>query len=98
MRRRATSASRRRPRRSFAAWAARSAARFSGGVNISPDEVHALDPVIRHDFLLAFVDALQPVFAVGAAVTLIAFPLAWLLKEDPLRTTTQAPSDPVTHP
>ena len=42
-------------------------------------------PTIRHDFLLAFVDALQPVFLVGAAVTLVAFVLAWLLKEVPLR-------------
>ena len=42
------------------------AARLSGGVNISPDEVHALPPEIRHEFLLAFVDALQPVFLVGA--------------------------------
>ena len=49
--------------------------------------------MIRDDFLHAFVDALQPVFLVGAAVTLVAFGLAWLLKEVPLRTTTQAPSD-----
>ena len=41
------------------------AARFSGGVNISPDAVHACPPS-RHDFLLAFVDALSPVFLVGA--------------------------------
>ena len=54
-------------------------------MNISPDQVHALDPVIRDDFLHAFVDALQPVFLVGAAVTLVAFVLAWLLKEVPLR-------------
>ena len=30
-------------------------------------QVHALAPEIRHDFLLAFVNALQPVFLVGAA-------------------------------
>ena len=67
-------------------------------MNISPDQVHALNPVIRDEFLHAFVDALQPVFMVGAAVTLVAFGLAWLLKEVPLRNTTQAPSDPVTDP
>src|SRR5215210_1021626 len=44
------------------------ASRLSGGVNISPSEVHALPPVVRHDFLLAFVDALQPVFVVGAGL------------------------------
>jgi EmrB/QacA subfamily drug resistance transporter len=73
-------------------------ARLGAGVNVSPDEVHALPPVIREDFLHAFVSALQPVFLVGAAVTLVAFGLTWLLKEVPLRTTTQAPSDPVTDP
>jgi MFS family permease len=75
------------------------AERFSGGVNISPEQVHALDPAIRHDFLLAFVDALQPVFIVGAAMTLIAFVLAWLLKEVPLRASIHPPPpDPVTDP
>ena len=56
-----------------------------GGVNVSPDEVHALPPVLRHDFLVAFVDALQPVFLVGAALTAVAFALSWLLREVPLR-------------
>jgi hypothetical protein len=75
------------------------AAQFSGGVSISPEQVHELPPAIRHDFLLAFVNALQPVFIVGAAVTLIAFVLACLLKEVPLRGTTHAPPpDPVTDP
>ena len=73
-------------------------ARLGGGVNISPAEVHALDPAIRAEFLHAFVDALQPVFMVGAAVTLVAFVLSWLLKEVPLRSTTHAPPDPVTDP
>jgi hypothetical protein len=42
------------------------------------------------DFLHAFVNALQPVFLVGAAMTLVAFALAWLLREVPLRGTTAA--------
>jgi EmrB/QacA subfamily drug resistance transporter len=61
------------------------ASRLGGGVNVSPDEVHALPPVLRHDFLVAFVDALQPVFLVGAALTAFAFALSWLLREEPLR-------------
>jgi hypothetical protein len=74
-------------------------AQFSGGINVSPAQVKALDPTIRHDFLLAFVNALQPVFMVGAAVTLVAFVLAWLLKEVPLRgATPAAPPDLVTDP
>jgi EmrB/QacA subfamily drug resistance transporter len=63
------------------------AARFGGGVQISPEQVHGLDPTVRHDFLLAFVDSLQPVFLVGAALTASAFLLAWLLDEVPLRST-----------
>ena len=65
---------------------------LSGGANISPDQVHALPPAVRHDFLLAFVDSLQPVFLVGAAITAVAFVLAWLLREVPLRKTTHAPT------
>jgi hypothetical protein len=69
------------------------AARLSGGVNISPDEVHALAAGVRHDFLLAFVDALQPVFVVGAGLTAVAFALSLLLREVPLRTTTHPAAD-----
>jgi hypothetical protein len=69
------------------------AGRFSGGVNISPEQVHSLTPEIRHDFLLAFVDALQPVFLVGAVLTLVAVGLACLLKEVPLRGSNRAASD-----
>jgi EmrB/QacA subfamily drug resistance transporter len=69
--------------------------RFSGGVNISPAEVHALPAVMRLDFLHAFVDALQPVFLVGAALAAVGFGLAWLLREVPLRGTTGAVGEPV---
>jgi MFS family permease len=64
------------------------AAHLSGGVNIRPAEVHALPAGVRHDFLLAFVNALQPVFLVGAGVAAVTFVLALLLKEIPLRSTT----------
>ncbi len=69
------------------------AARFSGGINISPEQVHSLAPAMREDFLLAFVNALQPVFLVGSALTLIAFVLALFLKEVPLRGTNKAVTD-----
>ncbi|HWK30185.1 MAG TPA: MDR family MFS transporter [Solirubrobacter sp.] len=62
---------------------------FGAGVNVSPAQVHQLPPEVRHDFLLAFVNALQPVFLVGAVVTLVAFALACVLKEVPLRASTQ---------
>jgi MFS family permease len=63
------------------------AAHFSGGANMTPAAVHALPAGVRGDFVLAFVDALQPVFLVGAGVTALAFVLACLLKEIPLRAT-----------
>ena len=71
---------------------AAAAERLSGGINISPDEVHALPAELRHEFLLAFVDALQPVFLVGAGLAAVTFVLAWMLKEVPLRTTSNAES------
>jgi EmrB/QacA subfamily drug resistance transporter len=61
------------------------AARFTGGLNISPDEVHSLPPAAQQDFLHAFVAALSPVFLVGAVLTAVAFMLSWFLKEVPLR-------------
>jgi EmrB/QacA subfamily drug resistance transporter len=69
------------------------ASRFSGGVNISPEQVHSLPAETRTEFLLAFVHALQPVFLVGAALTAVAFGLSWLLKEVPLRGTTHATAE-----
>jgi EmrB/QacA subfamily drug resistance transporter len=69
------------------------AAHLSGGVNVSPAQVHALPAAVRHDFLLAFVHALQPVFLVGAAVTAVTFVLALMLREVPLRATTHGAAD-----
>jgi EmrB/QacA subfamily drug resistance transporter len=63
------------------------AAHFSGGLNISPADVHALPAGVRGDFVVAFVDALQPVFLVGAGVAALTFVLACLLREVPLRAT-----------
>lgn len=69
------------------------AARFSGGLNISPDEVHALPAAAQTDFLEAFVNALQPVFLVGAVLTALAFLLSWALKEVPLRGAAGPPAE-----
>lgn len=54
--------------------------------------MHALPATVRHDFLLAFVNALQPVFLAGAGLTAVGFALSWLLREVPLRTTLHQPS------
>jgi MFS family permease len=74
------------------------AAQLSGGANIRPDQVHELPAGIRHEVLLAFVDALQPFFLVGAAVTAVAFVLAWLLRDLPLRKTTHATAEAAAAP
>ncbi|MFL5846575.1 MAG: MDR family MFS transporter [Solirubrobacteraceae bacterium] len=61
------------------------ASKLPGGINVNPEEVHALPTVVRHDFLLAFVDALSPVFLVGTGLAAAAFVLSLFLKEVPLR-------------
>ena len=65
--------------------------RFSGGVRVDPEQARALPPGIREGFLDAFSGALHGVFLWGLAFTLVAFVLAWMLKEVPLRTTVHAP-------
>ncbi len=62
-------------------------------MNISPEQVHELPPRIRTEFLDAFVNALQPVFLVGAALTLVAFVLSFFLTEVPLRARNRASSE-----
>jgi hypothetical protein len=71
------------------------ASHLSGGVNVSPAQVHALAPAVRHQFLQAFVHALSPVFLVGAALTAVAFVLALLLKEVPLQSSLSDLDEPV---
>ena len=51
----------------------------------SPQVVTQLPPALHSVYLDAFAAALGPVFAVAAAVSLVAFLLTWLLREVPLR-------------
>jgi EmrB/QacA subfamily drug resistance transporter len=74
---------------------AAAASSLSGGINVNPTQVHALPDAVRHDFLLAFVHSLQPVFLFGAVLATVAFALAWLLEEVPLRDTLLPEADPV---
>jgi EmrB/QacA subfamily drug resistance transporter len=71
------------------------ASRLSGGINVNPAQIHALPDAVRHDYLVAFVNSLQPVFLLGAALAAVAFALAWLLKEVPLRDTLLPETDSV---
>jgi len=58
----------------------------AGGVNaITPALVHTLPPPVRAGFIGAYVDALAPAFGYLVPLVLVAFALAWLLPELPLR-------------
>jgi len=52
--------------------------------------VAQLSPELRSIYLESFMAALQPVFVIGAGIALLAFGLAWLLKEVPLREAARA--------
>jgi EmrB/QacA subfamily drug resistance transporter len=59
----------------------------SSGAN--PAALHRLPSAIRDLYVGAFTDALTTVFIVGAAVSALAFLLAWLIEERPLRQTVE---------
>jgi EmrB/QacA subfamily drug resistance transporter len=56
-----------------------------GSVQVRPEQVDALPPGIRHDFLTLFVNALHGAFIWGAIFAAGAFVLAWFLPEVTLR-------------
>jgi predicted MFS family arabinose efflux permease len=56
-----------------------------GSVQVRPEQVHALPPGPRDAFLTLFVHALHGAFMWGAIFAVVAFALAWLLPEVPLR-------------
>jgi EmrB/QacA subfamily drug resistance transporter len=53
---------------------------------INPAGIKRLPPRTHEAFAQAFSAALHPVFVTAAAVSLVAFGLSWLLREQPLRT------------
>ncbi len=69
------------------------AARFPNGVHIpaaaNPEVVKHLPAAIRRPYIEAFAAALQPVFLTATGIIFVAFVLTWLLREQPLRTTTR---------
>ena len=56
----------------------------------TPDAIRDLPPAVALAFKQAYVEALHPVFLVGAAVAAVAFVLTWFIKEVPLRKTVAA--------
>jgi hypothetical protein len=65
-----------------------SAAQVGSG-SIDPSAVERLPAAIRDTYTGAFTDALSTVFLVAAAIVLVAFLLAWLIEERPLRQTVE---------
>jgi hypothetical protein len=56
----------------------------------SPETIRHLPPAARTAFENAFAAALHPVFLTAAAISVLAFLLAWLIPELPLRSGAQA--------
>jgi hypothetical protein len=52
---------------------------------VNPAMMEALPEGLRGSFLVAFTNALAPVFMTAAAIAVIAFILSWTLRETPLR-------------
>jgi EmrB/QacA subfamily drug resistance transporter len=71
------------------------AARLPAGARVpaspNPEALKRLPPAAHTAYVTAITDALQPVFLAAAGAAVLAFLLTWLLREVPLRTTTQAP-------
>ena len=72
------------------------AARLPAGARVpaspNPQALKRLPPAAHAAYVTAITDALQPVFLAAAGAAVLAFLLTWLLREVPLRTTTQAPA------
>jgi len=56
----------------------------------NPAVIRSLPAALHAPFVAAFAASLQPVFAVAAGISLVAFLLTWLLRDVPLRTTRAA--------
>jgi hypothetical protein len=55
----------------------------------TPAIVKTLPPHVHALYVRAFADSLHPVFVVGAGIAVLSFLLTWMLREVPLRKTTE---------
>ncbi len=53
---------------------------------LGPVAIHQLPAALRDNYLQAFSGALHTVYLTAAGVVLLAFALAWLMRDHPLRT------------
>jgi EmrB/QacA subfamily drug resistance transporter len=73
-------------------------AQLGSGIHLSPQQAKNLPPDVHADFLQAFAHALHGAFLWGMAIAVVPFVLSWLLKEKPLRTTLERPTDASSEP
>jgi EmrB/QacA subfamily drug resistance transporter len=57
---------------------------------VSPAAVRTLPPRVHDAYVHAVAASLHPVFVTAAGIAVLAFLLTWLLREEPLRTTSRA--------
>ena len=58
----------------------------------NPVAIEHLPPAIRAVYRTAVTESLHPIFYAGAAISVVAFALTWLLREIPLRATARIPN------
>jgi EmrB/QacA subfamily drug resistance transporter len=63
--------------------------------NASPAALHRLPPALHQPYVTAVAEAVKPVFVASFVVGIVAFALAWLVREVPLRSRRGAESDAV---
>jgi MFS family permease len=63
----------------------------ASGTTVDPKQIAALPAVLRGGYLHAFTNALSTVFLVASAFALVAFGLAWFIRQLPLRETVASP-------
>jgi EmrB/QacA subfamily drug resistance transporter len=64
----------------------RAASQLASG-RIDPAQLRNLPPALHESYVRSFTDSISTVFVIGAAVVAVAFLLAWMLEERPLRRT-----------
>jgi EmrB/QacA subfamily drug resistance transporter len=58
--------------------------------NVNPAQIAQLPKPVHDAYIAAFTDALNAVFLVATGVVLVAFVLAWMIREQPLRATVES--------
>ena len=66
----------------------------TGAEDATPEGMKTLSPALQHETATAVADAITHVFRWGVPILLVAFVLAWFIREVPLRTSSGTVADP----